>query len=318
MAKMISETRISRRLRFRDLQVLFSVVQCGSMLKTAAELGVTQPAVSEVIADLEDAFGVRLLDRSSRGAVPTIYGRALLKRGLAAFDELRQGIRDIESLSDPTKGDVRIGCAPSIADAILASMVQGFCDNYPGIALTIETVPTPTLELPELHARKMDVVLARLTRPHADDPFGRDLNIEILFNDEAVIAAGANSRWARRRKIDLADLLEASWIGTSPQTLTTIRVEQAFRDRNLAVPKMRVTTFSVQVRARLLTMGNFVTAMPKSILRINPECSGVKQLPIRLPNSSFPVAIVTLKGRTLTPTVELFLESLRKYVKSFA
>lgn len=318
MTKTISETRIGRRLRFRDLQVLFSVARCGSMLKAAAELGVTQPAVSEVIADLEDAFGVRLLDRSSRGAVPTIYGRALLKRGLAALDELRQGIRDIESLSDPTKGTVGIGCAPSIADAILAPMVQEFCDDYPGIALTIDTVPTPTLALPELHARKLDVVLARLSKPHADDPFGDDLNVEILFDDEPVIAAGANSRWARRRKIDFADLLEASWVGTSPQTLPTILVEQAFRDRNLPVPRMRVTTFSVHVRARLLTTGNFLTAMPKSILRINPECSGLKQLPIRLPDSSFPVAIVTLKGRTLTPAVELFLERLRKYVKSFA
>src|SRR5262245_2702927 len=232
MAKTISETRISRRLRFRDLQVLFTVVQCGSMLKAATELGVTQPAVSEVIADLEDAFGVRLLDRSPRGAVPTIYGRALLKRGLAAFDELKQGIRDIESLSDPTKGDVRIGCPPSIADAILAPMIEKFCDDYPGIALNIDTVPTPTLEVPELHARKLDVVLARLPKPHADDPFGDDLNVEMLFDDETIIAAGANSRWARRRKIDLADLLEASWVGTSRQTATTIRMEQAFRDRN--------------------------------------------------------------------------------------
>jgi DNA-binding transcriptional LysR family regulator len=246
-----------------------------------------------------------------------MYGRALLKRGLAAFDELKQGIRDIEFLSDPTKGEVRIGAFESIAATILPPMVEKFCDKYPGIALTID-VPTPTFELPELHARKLDVVLARLSRPHVDDPFGDDLNVEILFEDEVVIAAGANSRWARRRKIDLADLLGASWVGTPPQTLSTIRLEQVFRDRNLPVPKMRVTTFSVQVRAHLLTTGNFLTAMPKSILRVNPGCSCLKELPIRLPDSGFPVAIVTLKGRTLTPAVELFLESLRAYVKSFA
>jgi DNA-binding transcriptional LysR family regulator len=317
MSKTTSETRISRRLRFRDLQVLFAVVQCGSMAKAAAELGVTQPAVSEVIAELEDAFGVRLFDRSPQGTVPTIYGRALLKRGLAAFDELKQGIRDIEFLSDPTKGEVRIGAAESIAAAILPPMIQKFCDEYPGVALTIDAVPTPTLELPELHARKLDVVLARLSRPHVDDPFGDDLNVEILFEDEAVIAAGANSRWARRRKIDLADLLEASWVGTPAPTLTTIRLEQAFRDRSLPVPTMRVTTFSVQIRAHLLTTGDFLTAMPRSIMRVNAECSGLRELPIRLPNPSFPVAVVTLKGRTLTPAVELFLESLRAYVKSF-
>ena len=98
------ETRISRRLRFHDLQVFFAVVQCGSMAKAAAELGVTQPAVSEVIAGLEDAFGIRLFDRSPQGAEPTIYGRALLKRGIAAFDELKQGIRDIEFLIRPEQG----------------------------------------------------------------------------------------------------------------------------------------------------------------------------------------------------------------------
>jgi DNA-binding transcriptional LysR family regulator len=313
-----SETRISRRLRFRDLQVLFTVVQCGSMAKAAAELGVTQPAVSEVIADLEDAFGVRLFDRSPQGAVPTIYGRALLKRGIAAFDELKQGIRDIEFLADPTKGEVRIGCPDSIAGVILSPMLQKFCRDYPGIALTIDPVPAPTLELPELHARKLDVVLAWLAKPQAEDPFGDDLSVEILFEDEAVIVAGTNSRWARRRKIKLADLLDASWVGTPRQTFTTRLLEQAFQSSNLPVPKMRVMTFSVQVRAHLLATGDFLCAIPKSMLRINAEHSGLKELPIRLPNLPFPVAIVTLKGRTLTPAVELFLESLRIFVKSFS
>jgi DNA-binding transcriptional LysR family regulator len=150
MPKTISQGRVSRRLRFRDLEVFFAVVQRGSMAKAAAELGVTQPAVSEVIAELEHTFGVRLFDRNPQGVVPTIYARALHKRGLAAFDELKQGIRDIEFLADPTKGEVRIGCPDSIAGAILAPMVQKFCRDCPGIALTIDPVPTPTLELPEL------------------------------------------------------------------------------------------------------------------------------------------------------------------------
>jgi DNA-binding transcriptional LysR family regulator len=311
-----SDTRISRRLRFRDLEVFFAVVQCGSMAKAAAELGVTQPAVSEVIAELEQAFRVRLFDRHSQGVVPTIYGRALLKRGRAAFDEFKQGIRDIEFLADPTKGEVRIGCPDSMAGAILAPLVEKFCRNYPGIVIGIEAVPTPTLELPELHARKLDVVLARLSRPQADEPFGDDLDVEILFDDEAIIAAGADSRWAQRRRIGLADLLDASWVGTPRQTFTTIQMERAFQASNLPVPKMRVVTFSVQVRAHLLATGDFVSAMPKSLLRLNPECKGLKQLPITLAKGSFPVAIVTLKNRTLSPPVELFLESLRTHVRS--
>ena len=303
MPKRLSETRISRRLRFRDLEVFFAVVRSGGMAKAAAELGVTQPAVSETIAELEHAFAVRLFDRTPQGVVPTIYGRALLKRGLASLDELRQGIRDIEFLADPGKGEVRIGCPESIAGAILAPMIQKFCGDHPGIDLTIEPVPTPTLELPDLHARKLDVVLARLSKPQADDHFGDDLNVEILFDDEPIIAAGENSHWARRRKIDLADLVDASWIGTSRQTLTTILMEQAFLASNLPAPKMRVTTFSAWLRAYLLVTGDFLTAMPKSLLRLNVEGIGLKQLPIDLPTVRFPVAVVTLKNRTLSPEI---------------
>src|SRR5712671_474356 len=107
MAKTINwESRIGRRLRLRDLHVFFTVVQRGSMAKAAQELGVTQPAVSRVIADLEHTLSVSLLDRSPQRIEPTIYGLALLKRGNVAFDELRQSVRDIEFLADPTVGEV--------------------------------------------------------------------------------------------------------------------------------------------------------------------------------------------------------------------
>ena len=85
------DSQLGRRLRLRDLHVLMTVARLGSMAKAAAELGVSQPAVSEVIADLETALGVRLLDRTPQGAQPTPYGAVLIARAAAAFDELRQG-----------------------------------------------------------------------------------------------------------------------------------------------------------------------------------------------------------------------------------
>jgi DNA-binding transcriptional LysR family regulator len=316
MTRTTSENRIGRRLRFRDLQVFFSVVQCGSMAKAANEIGVTQPAVSEVVAGLEQAFGVRLLDRSSQGVEPTVFGRALLKRGVAALDELKQGIRDIEFLADPGRGEVRIGCPDSIAGGLMAPFIQEFCGRCPGVAVAVDPVPWPTLELPELHARKLDVVVTRLSKPQHEDPFGDQVDVEILFEDEAVIAAGANSRWARRRKLTMADLSDASWVGTSRETLTRTLLERAYRSANLRPPAMRVMTFSVQLRAHLLAAGDFLTAMPKSMLKLNPECRGLQQVRVTLPSPSFPVAIVTLKGRTMAPPVKLFLDGLREHAKA--
>jgi DNA-binding transcriptional LysR family regulator len=132
------ERRIGRRLRLRDLHFLFAVVQLGSMAKAAAHLGVSQPVVSEAIADSEHTVGVRLLDRSSRGVVPTLYAGALLKRGQIAFDELRQGVRDIEFLADPAKGEIRIGCRESISAGVLPRVIERFSQQYPRVIFCVE------------------------------------------------------------------------------------------------------------------------------------------------------------------------------------
>ena len=315
MPKSLSDTRIGRRLRFRDLQVFFAVAECGGMAKAAAQLGVTQPGVSDIIAGIESAFGVRLFDRSPRGVELTIYGRALLKRGLAAFDELKQGIRDIEFLADPTVGEVRIGCVESISGTLLSPFAQQFCLEYPRIALRVDQVVTPTLELPDLHARKLDLVLARLSIPHAQDPFGDDVNVEVLFDDQPVVATGANSKWARRRKIDLSELVDEPWVATPRETVTTAALEQAFQALKLPIPRIRITTFSLQLRMHLLARGNFLTAMPRSLLRLDVGGIRLKALPVELLICSFPVAIVTLKNRTLSPLVQLFLERLRTFAR---
>src|ERR1700682_3815152 len=90
------DRRLGTRVKLRDLQILIQVVQLGSMAKAASHLAISQPTVSQAIADLEHAVGDRLLDRSPSGVAVTIYGQTLLRRGSEAFDALKQGMRDIE------------------------------------------------------------------------------------------------------------------------------------------------------------------------------------------------------------------------------
>src|SRR5207249_8723084 len=123
--------RIGRYLKLRDLNVLLTVARCGSMGKAAAELSVSQPAISKAIADMEHALGVRLLDRSPRGVEPTIYAQALLDRGVVAFDELKQAARHIEFLADPTTGELRIGSTVAIAASFLPAVIERLTRRYP-------------------------------------------------------------------------------------------------------------------------------------------------------------------------------------------
>src|SRR5258707_11504050 len=116
--------RIGRRMKLQDLHVLMTVVQAGSMGKAAQRLNTVQPAVSRSIAELEHALGVRLLDRHRKGIEPTEYGRALLECGVAVFDDLRQGVKRIEFLADPTAGEVRIGNGLTSASSFIAAVID--------------------------------------------------------------------------------------------------------------------------------------------------------------------------------------------------
>src|SRR5690349_10870710 len=190
--------RIGRRMKLQDLHVLMIVVQAGTMGKAAQLLNTTQPNVSRMIADLEHALGVRLLDRHRQGVEPTEYGRTLLEGGTAVFDELRRTVKNIEFLADPTVGEVRIGCTPWLAASFGAAAIDRFARRYPRIMFHLVTRYAEGLH-DGLCDRKFDVLIAWRFGPIADER----LSFEFLFDDRCIVVAGAQSPWGRRRGLSL-------------------------------------------------------------------------------------------------------------------
>jgi len=307
------ESRIGRRVRLRDLHVLSAVVHWGSMAKAASHLSMSQSSVSEAITSLEDALRVRLLDRSPHGIEPTIYANALLKRGHAVFDELRQGIRDIEFLAEPTAGEVRIACPELLTAGLLPATIDKLSQRYPKIVVRVVQADTATLEFRELQERKVDLMLARINRTFVDD----HLDIEFLFDDPHFVVAGTGSRWARRRKIALAELVNEPWI-FPPNLVVRELINEAFAAESLTVPSESVSAASILLRNHLLATGRFLTMLPASVLRYNARQWSLKALPIDLRIKPRPVSILTLKNRTLGPVAQLFIEHLRAAVKTMS
>jgi DNA-binding transcriptional LysR family regulator len=308
------ESRLGRRLRVRDLYILSTVVKTGGMAKAARQLGMTQPSVSAAIGNLEHMLGVRLLDRSPRGIEPTIYAEAMLKRSHAVFDELTQSVKDVQSLADPTTGELRIGCAESTSATVLPRFIEPFCQKYPRVIVHVHDVPPPAIENSGLRDRKFDVVLARRPAPQRGGRVTDDLNLEDLFDDPLIIAAGLRSRWARRRKIDLAELIDEPWILQPPNSWNYIHLAEACRSQGLAMPTARLSGFSMHLANHFVANGPFLTAQPKSVAQF---CS-MKELPVRLPVRPWLITMVTLKNRTLSPIVGRFIECAREVAKELA
>ncbi|HVG51891.1 MAG TPA: LysR family transcriptional regulator, partial [Xanthobacteraceae bacterium] len=173
------------------------------MARAAAQLNLTQPAVSKAMSELEHMLGVRLLDRNRQGIEPTPHGRALLKRGLAIFDELRQGVSEIESLSDPTAGEVRVAASDPIAVGPLPVVIDQLSKSHPRMTIHVTQYAVASLHhrIPRygpLRDRDVDLFVGQIV-----DAQSADLQTEKLFDDRIAVISGARSHWVRRRKIAL-------------------------------------------------------------------------------------------------------------------
>jgi DNA-binding transcriptional LysR family regulator len=299
--------RVGRRLNPHDLHVFVEVVAQGNMARAAEALAISRPVVSRTIAGLEQALGVQLLDRSPQGVEPTLYGRALLKRSVAVFDELKQSVRDIEFLGDPNSGEVRIGCTEPMAAGFVAAVIDRLSRQYPQLVFQLELCTTPAQQFHVLRERKCDLVVARLWTQTVEP----DMDVEVLFDDHVSVVAGQRSKWLGRRKLALAELVDEHWLLAPIDSDPGSPVFEIFHALGLQVPRARVVSYSLNVRTSLMATGRFLAIIPASVLRFGPTPSVVKVLPCALPPSAQPVAVIILKNRLLSPTAKLFIDSAR-------
>ena len=305
-------SHIGRRLKLRDLQILASVAQHGSMAKAATHLATTQPTVSQAIADLEDAVGVRLFDRSTQGVVPTVFGDILLKCGAEAFDALKQGMRDIEFLATSGAGDVWVGCAEPFLHGFLPAVIQRLAKRHPKIIVHAADV-NPAENVHYLKERKLDLIIGRSALANLDD----DLHSETLFEESFTVVTGEKNPWARRRKVALANLMDEGWLYGEPGNATQARISETILAKTGRLPRVAMYTTSMNLRLALLASGDYMSCIPASVYRYGAAGRPIKALPVDMA-LKLPVAILTLKNRTLSPAVKLFIDTAREVAKTMA
>jgi DNA-binding transcriptional LysR family regulator len=302
--------RIGSRVKLRDLHILLAVAQAGSMSRAADRLAISHPVVSKTITDLERALGVRLLDRTAQGTEPTSYGRALLNCGTVVFDELRRGVQEIVFLSDPTVGELRIGCAAPYVEGLVPAVIARLAKRYPRIKFHVKDTDAVAL-CGMLRERKLDLVVGRV--PSA--VFGDDLTSEFLFDDRIQVVAGLGSPWSRRRRIELAELCGEPWLLPESDNIAAALLADGFRSAGLTPPAAQVVSNSVTLRVRLVETGGFIAALPDSALRLGAERMRIKILPVRLRMEAPPTVAISLKNRTPNPIAKLFVEELRAFAE---
>ena len=303
--------RIGRRIKLRDLHILLAVAKSGSMGKAASQLAISQPVISKAISELERLVGVPLLDRTPQGVEPTAYGETLLKCGIAVFDDLRQGVKELEFLTDPTAGELHIGCTEAGATGFVPAVIEVLSRQFARVNFHVVTADSAALAALELPQRNVEIAIGATP---SDNPVP-SIETEILFNERQVVMAGRKSKWTRARNLALADLVHERWVLPPADSIAGFHVAEAFRSRGLLPPVAKVTSFSMPLAHHLLASGHYLSMQPVEMARL------AKHLPLKVLDVQFDgiprsIAIMTLKNRTVSPLAKRFMECARGMAKN--
>jgi DNA-binding transcriptional LysR family regulator len=299
---------VSRRIKLQHFSVVAAVAQTGSMGKAARQLAISQPVVSKVIADLERMLGVRLFDRSARGVEPTFYGRALLKRSVALFDDIKTSVEEIRFLADPAAGELRVGMTEASFAGLGASIVERLWQKHPRLSFRVLQAESAALLNHDLPARRIELAVTPMPVAALPD----ELDAKILFQDRMHVVAGEKSPWVRRRNITWADLVDEPWCVPpleNPDNLVGAAIADAFATVGFK-PRIAIASSpSPYLVARMLENGRLLGLMTDTHLRFFlAKRFAVRKLPIELPRKPWSVAIIRLKHRTISPAAQLFID----------
>jgi DNA-binding transcriptional LysR family regulator len=219
-------------LNQRRIEAFRAVMNTGSITRAAEQLCISQPAVSRLIADLEDEIGFKLFERAGGKLSATEEAQSLIEdvdyffRGI---DKVYAAASDIKNLR---KGEVRLGVMPNLSFKVVPRIVRHFVDDHPGVKFTMDVLPSPTV-VNLVASRQFDLGLAQV--PH-DRP---DINIIASYRMACVCVMSPDHRLASRSQIEATELQGEPMVALSQNTLAAQHVAQRFLQADVK-PDIRI------------------------------------------------------------------------------
>jgi DNA-binding transcriptional LysR family regulator len=298
---------VRANLKTRQLALLIHLDEERCVLRAAESCGMTQPAASKLLRDMEEALDVRLFDRHARGVEPTWYGEVLVRHARQALSEIGEAHDEIAALKAGLSGQASIGTVMNPGTNLVPAAIARLKRQHPAIRVSIDMDHSKTL-VERLLQGHLDMLVARISEPRS----ASELNFEPLGNERHAAIAGAQHPLAGKPGLKLQALADQPWIFPASGNLLRDRLLEAFLREGLPVPGNIVQTSSLPVITALLRTTDMVVALPEEV--VTPYVrSGV--LTVLLPDigvqtDSF--GIVTRRQQRLSPGAQTMLRVLRE------
>ncbi|GAB3453794.1 LysR family transcriptional regulator [Massilia terrae] len=300
-----SDRFIRSHLKTRHLVLLVELGRHASIMHAAQAAGVTQPAASKLIGELEHALGVTLFERLPRGVVPTWYGKVLIRRAGAALAEMDAAHQEIMQGLAGIGGRVALGSVLTPSVSLVPRAVRLVKESSPQVQIVV-TVDTSQALVEQLGAGELDIVIGRIVDPAA----AAELNFEPLADETHSLIVRAGHPWLERRDLSLAEVAGAAWI-LPPAGRLRQQLIELFVSQGLGQPTDTVETMSMSMVPQLLADSDRIVALPTELVRAYLDAGSLAVLPLDLGVRAGVYGIVTRKRHLLSPSAEAMLEALR-------
>lgn len=305
MAGSRNADRVLRRLKLRHLRLVIAVANHGNIQGAAREIGVSQPAATKMVQDVEMDFGTRLFRRTNRGVVPTDAGHVLIRHCKLLYVQMTNAVQELDDLTEGNSGRVVVGTLLAASSRLLPGAIMALTRDRPGVAVEV-VEGTNEILIPALRTGEIDMVVGRLSsRRHR-----AELVQHALYEERILAVAGPGHPLAERRGLTLADALGHKWILPPPQTTLRRQIDEAFLEAGLGVPPARVESVSYLTNRMLLRSDELIALMPSDVAREDIAAGRLRVLDLDLPVGRGPVGVTLRDGAMPSPASEAFLRCL--------
>jgi len=280
-------------IRLRHLTCLVTLARERTLARTAARLGLTQPAISKTLADLESIAGERLVDRGRHGARLTPAGERLLPHALQvtqALDAAEAALRRADGQAEPV---VEIGALPTVAGPLLARAITRLHTERPLAGVRVRTESNDEL-LTALKAGEIDLALARMAEPS----MMQGLSFELWYTEALTVAIRPQHPLAGAALVSWPDLLEFDLVVPGPGTAPRHQTDMHLRELGLDLPPGCTQTQSVTLARSLTLISDAVWIVPQQVVRADLDAGLLHRLDVPAPG---PAEAVGLLHRTAAP-----------------
>lgn len=294
---------------FRDLTYFETIAELGHLGRAAEKLNRSQPALSKSIQRLEESLGTRLFQREGRRIKLTDVGELLLARGKQLRVNIAETEREVREYASGLVGNIRLGCAASMAEYLLPQLTEALLERAPKLTLKLSIGQDDVLR-ESLRAGCLDAIICPLV---VNDPH---FHTYPVLQDEAVVVASADhpifsAAFGQR------DLCQYGWVLPGPTVTARRWIDNAFISRQLPSPSVQIETNSISLLPRLIARTRLLSFVARETLEFGQGMSRLREVPLAETTMSRTVAVSVRAEGYLPPSAAAMVELLRDRGSSF-